>query len=115
MGLRGEGYGTGGCRASPLGVRVMGLRGAGQDTAGCRLSLRDSPLGIHRHRGHGGAGYRARYCGVRVRVLRDDGQDTAGVGSSYCGGNGHPKGEAIGHTMGCWVSICGMGGEDGAN
>ena len=71
MGLRGEGYGTGGCRASPWGVRVMVLRGAGQDTAGCRLSIRDSPLGIHRDRGHRGAGYRARDCGVRVKILRE--------------------------------------------
>jgi len=64
MGLRGEGYGTGGCRASPLGVQV--------------------------------------------KVLREWGQDTVGVGSSYCGGKVIPKGEAIGHTMGCWVSICGV-------
>ena len=53
MGLRGEGYGTGGCRASPLGVQGKLLWGAGQDTAGRRLSIRDSPLGIHRDRGHG--------------------------------------------------------------
>jgi len=86
----------------------MVLRGAGQDTAGCRLSIRDSPLGIRRDRGHGEAGCHARYCGLRVKLLREWGQVTAGVGSRYCGGNGHPKGEAIGHTMGWWVSIWGV-------
>ena len=45
---------------------------------------------------------------MQVKVLREWGQDTGGVGSSYCGGKVIPKGEAIGHTMGCWVSICGV-------
>ena len=48
------------------------------------------------------------YCGVQVKILRDEGQVTAGIGSSYCRGKVIPKGEAIGHTMGCWVSICGV-------
>ena len=42
---------------------------------------------------------------MQVKIRRDEGQVTAGIGSSYCGGKVIPKGEAIGHTMGCWVWV----------